>query len=238
MEYYLSMAPHFLSAMRDESSVYESEELWKRSLNLSDNERFRIQKIIKLIPSSANSILDCGCGAGSICNVIQAPNVIGVDFSRTALKYVKVEKIIADVRALPFKEKCFDTLIVSELLEHLDDKSFDLCIKEILRLRPMNVIISSPYKERLEVSMTYCPKCQKFFHIYHHKRKITPEEIDHQLSGYTRKETIFTTKIHDTPNCIIKIEQIFGLHIFDQGVICEDLWIENHPTTIYAKDPF
>lgn len=94
----------------------------------------RVKEIIKgLSFKKKDTILDCGCGDGfyvmAIQNLYPEIKIIGVDKDDKILskagKYVKknalTEIIKGDINKLPFKNNYFDKIILSEILEHLDD---------------------------------------------------------------------------------------------------------------------
>lgn len=69
-------------------------------------------------------ILELGCGSGEDATYVQkaSKNIIGVDISAIALKTFKnkgFQGILANVRALPFRNNSFDCAIASGLLHHL-----------------------------------------------------------------------------------------------------------------------
>jgi len=65
---------------------YDQNEVWADYIDLMNE--LRIKKTLEMIPKF-QSILEIGCGNGAILNRISKPNyVVGVDLSRTSLKYV------------------------------------------------------------------------------------------------------------------------------------------------------
>jgi ubiquinone/menaquinone biosynthesis C-methylase UbiE len=73
---------------------------------------------------SNSLILELGCGSGEDATCIQkaSKNIIGVDISDIALRRFKnkgFQGILANVRALPFRNNSFDCVIASGLLHHL-----------------------------------------------------------------------------------------------------------------------
>jgi len=79
-------------------------------------------------------ILDVGCGIGTFCNAAYAKGfyVVGVDFSKYALKHVKCPRVLASAEYLPFRTGAFDYVVALEILEHLDD--IELGIRELKRV--------------------------------------------------------------------------------------------------------
>ncbi|KKN21937.1 hypothetical protein LCGC14_0920320 [marine sediment metagenome] len=86
----------------------------------------RYLTILKNIPKG-NCILDVGCGNGEFTKYFfkKYKKVYGIDISETALKLARQKKIISkqvdldNCTNLPFESKFFDTLVCTEVLEHL-----------------------------------------------------------------------------------------------------------------------
>lgn len=83
-----------------------------------------LTKYIK--PSS--KVLDIGCGNASIRHMING-TYYGVDIESSYDKCIKCD---IEKNKLPFKNKVFDVVIMTEVLEHLTD--YKKCFKEIKRV--------------------------------------------------------------------------------------------------------
>ena len=96
-------------------------------------------------------VLDLGCGTGFWTEIIaNYGNVIGLDISKTMLKYAKNKRpslkfMLADAHSLPFESNSFDCVVSIGLFEYVDRK---LVMKEISRiLKPNGIcIIQCPNK--------------------------------------------------------------------------------------------
>ena len=85
-------------------------------------------RIVREWAGSCGRVLDLGCGTGALFQQIarQAQGVFGIDFSEVAIagsreRVPEAGLSRASVMALPFREASFDTLVASEILEHLPD---------------------------------------------------------------------------------------------------------------------
>lgn len=109
---------------------------------------YRMNQVIKLIPNVDNSVvLDIGCGRGEYVYwaVVQgAKNVIGIDYSKDAIKIAneakkkwpkhiqkKVKFVVADGKDVKFKKDMFDLVISTEVFEHLYDHEQIKLLKNI-----------------------------------------------------------------------------------------------------------
>lgn len=76
-----------------------------------------------------NRVLDCGCGFGFhliLMARLRSLDLVGVDEARDRLSHARRERIPAtlanaDSNFLPFRDECFDRVLMSEVLEHLED---------------------------------------------------------------------------------------------------------------------
>lgn len=122
----------------DEKYAEKSQEsylsrFYKDRLNISDLEIAEMFGKLKLKESSL--VLDIGCGDQPLCHIYAtdaACSVVGVDVSIRGLRAAKnnaskscflgsFEAVVADLDHLPFKGECFDAIIHSMVLEHIDN---------------------------------------------------------------------------------------------------------------------
>jgi 2-polyprenyl-3-methyl-5-hydroxy-6-metoxy-1,4-benzoquinol methylase len=86
-------------------------------------------EVFSLIPPKAKTLLDIGCGAGWLGEKIKATRqcfIVGVEKDREAGKranQILDAVFIQDIEKfpLPFRERSFDCIVISDLLEHLVD---------------------------------------------------------------------------------------------------------------------
>lgn len=114
-----------------------------------------------------DKILEIGAGAGFALNHINTDNhkYFPLDISTHNLKRVKentegdIYPISGDVFNLPFPSDSFDFILLSEVLEHLNDPL--LALKEIQRVLKTSgsFIVSVPYNETISYQM--CIHCNK-----------------------------------------------------------------------------
>mgnify|MGYP001576920526 FL=1 len=134
------------------------------------------------ILAASVSLLDVGCGDGDFLQRLArsrpALALAGVDMSRERLKSAKavlpaVELKQGQLPALPFEGQSFDTVVCSEVLEHVDDPTGAL--QELWRVARKQLIITVPYDQPL-VELE-CPHCQGTFHLSGHINRVNPATI-------------------------------------------------------------
>lgn len=97
------------------------------------------------------SVLDLGCGRNSPLQYLKTKNYkVGFDVYVPYVKKSKHRKIhnkyiIGDLkRKLPFKNKSFDCIVSTEVIEHLEKKNGLNLIKEMERVARKKIILTTP----------------------------------------------------------------------------------------------
>lgn len=101
---------------------------------------------------NARTVLDIGCGDGSLMMKINHDNkyhVTGVDLYKPYLKKAKAtgvyrQIISSDIRKIKFKAKSFDVVIASQVIEHLNKKDALNLIKKMEKITKKRLILATP----------------------------------------------------------------------------------------------
>ncbi len=149
------------------------------------------EKILELIPPEPQKILDVGCGSGVLMhklNSLGKHQVTGTDLSEEAVRIVREELkydcfagSITDLRKVD--DKSYDTVICSEVIEHIFKDDLDKAFSELVRIAKDRIIITTPYREDLEYHQSRCEKCRTLFHPAGHIREVN----ETFLTSYMRK---------------------------------------------------
>jgi ubiquinone/menaquinone biosynthesis C-methylase UbiE len=172
----------------NKQDYYNQEIFWEEDLNHIQRERIRIDEIIKYIPKDVNTILDVGCGNGAVLNRLVVNNnynrLVGVDFSETALKYVRTEKYLMNVNKLKFEDRSFDLLLCNEVLEHLTHLDYQKVITELSRVAKKYILVTTPNNENLETLLVCCPECNSWFNQEYHVRSFNELKLSYLFKEY------------------------------------------------------
>ena len=83
----------------------------------------RFEPLLSSTSLKGNIVLDVGCGVGAYGKAAMKYGVnfiVGLDINHEYLSKAElIEKVQASADALPFKNSCFDTILILEVLEHL-----------------------------------------------------------------------------------------------------------------------
>ena len=168
----------------DNRALYEQEHHWQRKY---DSWFYLKKRLLQaMVEPDVETILDIGCGDGEITNdFCPGRTVVGCDRSRTALAHVTAEKVLANCDNLPFKEKSFDFVLCSEVIEHLPEPVFGKTLKELARVSSKYVVVSVPYREVVAQRVTRCASCGTRYNIDGHLRSFRgPGELAARFSGF------------------------------------------------------
>ena len=117
----------------------------------------RIERILR---SAGSSILDIGCGDGRYVGALlpHGHEAYGLDLTPEPYNSnISHYLIKGDARHLPFKDRSFDTVLLINVLEHVDDF---VALREAYRICRKNVVFSVPHEEEEELrhyNITYHP---------------------------------------------------------------------------------
>jgi len=86
---------------------------------------------------------------------------------------------------IPFNDNMFDAVIMSEVLEHLDDKVLSETVIEVFRVlkKGGRFLGTVPYRETLKNSEVICPSCECVFHKVGHVQSFDENRLNSVLSN-------------------------------------------------------
>jgi len=194
----------------DNKNFYENFD-WKRA-KLSEKIKEKLEIIFGTIPNDVESILDVGCGDGTISNELARKfEVTAVDRSHNALKNVRTRKVQASADALPFPDASFDLVFSSELIEHLPDGVFEKTLNEIKRLAKKYVLLTFPNNENIEKYLVKCPNCGYVFNRTYHLQSINRGRIEKMFPEFKIVASFETgARIRDYNRALNKIKHKFA----------------------------
>ena len=117
-------------------------------------------------------------GAGLLEQLLQARgvDVYSLDPSAESIERLRRELGLGERakqgygQAIPFESAFFDTVIMTEVLEHLPDAILHPTLDEVRRvLKPGGELTGTvPYREDLAANEVFCPECEAKFHRWGH----------------------------------------------------------------------
>ena len=171
-----------------EKEYYENEEFWEGEMLQDPANKLRIKFTSDYIPSDVTSLADIGCGNGIFVNYLKVNksnlDILAVDRSIAALKFVQTNKIHGDINDIPLNDMSYDCISCLEVIEHLPVAVYKGALKELARISKKYLIISVPYNENLEAEHTQCPSCKAIFNKDLHMRSYNDNMIINLMNEF------------------------------------------------------
>lgn len=165
------------------SSETGQEKIWEHFQNEGidsfSQSRGRLEFLVRRLRPGMR-VLNIGVGNGllELLAIAKGVDVWSLDPSERAIERLRQSFDIGEKaqagysQSMPFDNAYFDVVVMSEVLEHLDDGILDATFSEVHRiLRAGGLFIGTvPARENLLDSLVVCPDCGVQFHRWGHKR--------------------------------------------------------------------
>jgi len=159
----------------------------------------KFRKILESMVGHKN-VLNVACSAGTLDPLLKVENVVGLDFSLKQLLFASTNNtseqnsyVCGDACRLPVKSGCFDLVVASEFIEHIDTSSFNAFLDEIHRvLKPGGeVILTTPnYLSFWPVLEMALNKFGDVDYTEQHINKFTPSRLSKSIIAKNQFEVL------------------------------------------------
>lgn len=153
---------------------------WSSVDDITERERSRVAFTVGMIPADCRSILDVGAGDGFLSNelVARGKSLTAVDISTVALARVNAPTLHRSADDLSgVEDRSYDVVMCTEMLEHLDDVTYNGALREFDRVARSAILITVPNRENMRENMALCGDCNNAFHIWSHRRRFEPADL-------------------------------------------------------------
>ena len=170
-----------------QKNIWDREQVKRIAAGFDTNKR-RLGVIFRDIQKSSRAhnpadvrVLNIGIGNGYLEATLLSSgfDTYSLDPSSNAIEAIR-EKFggpeghfrVGSASAMPFDAAFFDFVVMSEVIEHLDDETLVACLSELKRvLKPRGIFIGTcPDDEELSRNTITCPHCSQSFHRVGHVR--------------------------------------------------------------------
>ncbi len=121
---------------------------------------------------------------GAILRVLD-PSETSIGGARANLEMDAADAKTGYSQNIPFDDNMFDAVVMSEVLEHLDDKVLSETVLEVFRVlkKGGRFVGTVPYRETLKNSEVICPSCECVFHKVGHVQSFDENRLSSVLSS-------------------------------------------------------
>lgn len=150
--------------------------------------------------SRGERVLNIGIGSGELERIAarKGVEIWSLDPSERAIRKLQDSLGMGDrakagySQEMPFPDRQFDVVIMSEVLEHLDDDVLKKTLQEVHRvLRPGGRFIGTvPARENLALNEVVCPNCERKFHRWGHRSTFDEDRLRRLLDTRFRIERL------------------------------------------------
>lgn len=154
-----------------------------------DGNATRLRFLARRLSPADKRVLNVGVGNGYLEKYIRAgshadvysldPSAVAIERLRASVQMDDDHAKVGYSQAIPFLDGFFDVVIMSEVIEHLDDDVIAATLKEVSRVlgghgRYLGTV---PADENLESSQVVCPKCGEISHRWGHVQSFNRERL-------------------------------------------------------------
>jgi ubiquinone/menaquinone biosynthesis C-methylase UbiE len=154
--------------------------------------------ILSKITKQNKVVLDVGCGNAWVAENLTKKGLTIISFDLSTINTKKaLQKVaskyhsaaVGDSIKLPFKDDSFDTVIASEVIEHVVNPTE--FVRELFRVVKFggSLIITTPYNEKLKYYL--CIHCNKKTPLHAHIHSFDENKLINLLKGDSQKEVVW-----------------------------------------------
>ena len=203
------------------------------------SEKARIQDTLAMIPEDTDTVLDVGCGPGTLLHHIPVDKAFGTDLGRVGLKHVQRPVARSSILQLPFASDSIDVVVCAEVLEHLNPEDLPQAASELYRVARRSVLVTVPYKEQLLRASHRCPDCHTVFHLHGHQQSLD----EHMIGALFPDEAEVVTRFSWTSKAYSNLLLNWRTHRFNRwkyspNTFCPNCGrseFQNHEKTLIYK---
>lgn len=111
--------------------------------------RRRLLAAVRPFVREGGRLLDVGCASADlpaflVDRLAPSPMAVGLDVKKAHLRDVPapVRPVVADIEALPFRDRCFDVVTASLVIHHFDDGGVARVLESLYRLADRALVVS------------------------------------------------------------------------------------------------
>lgn len=173
-----------------EDHVYSNGNYFETRFPYDDSKNIVWEEIARFLDTRyglGSTVVDVGAGYGYFLNGVDAAEKIAIDHSGYPLQKTDEETggVVGDITSLPLPDNTVDTLMASNVLEHLSMDDIQKALAEFRRVLSADGTL-------FIVTPNFALSPREYFHDFTHKSILTHRSIEDllQLTGLRIKDSI------------------------------------------------
>ena len=198
---------------------------------LTPLESLRIQALVELLPKGRLSVLDVGARDGRVSRLLLGyfKQVTALDLVKPQIDVDGVVNVQGDATQLEFPDDSFDSIVCTEVLEHLPPQLLPKACREIARVARYDVVIGVPYKQDIRAGRTTCAACGRKNPPWGHLNSFNEKKLYALFPNLIPISKSFagSNKVRTNPLAVLLMDwggNPWGA--YDAGQVCGHCWKE------------
>jgi SAM-dependent methyltransferase len=165
-------------------------------------EQLRLDDLAALLPKGRRTALEIGARHGFVTRrlVTHFETVTALDLTKPSFQLDRVLPVSGDVQRLEFPDHSFDTVVCTEVLEHVPDVA--AAAREILRVARHEILIGVPYRQDTRVGRTTCHRCGRINPSYGHINRFDERSLERLFAGASLEQSRYVSQTRERTNAL------------------------------------
>lgn len=174
-----------------------------RTYRQRPEEQERIADLMDLLPP-ARTALDVGAREGYISRQLATvyEEVVALDLVLPPIQEQRITCVVGDVTALDYADDSFDTVVCTEVLEHIPPHLLAKACAEITRVAAQHVLIGVPYRQDTRVGRTTCRACGHHNPPWGHVNVFDEQRLERLFGGLRLEQISLVGETRERTNAL------------------------------------
>lgn len=171
---------------------------------IGEMEARRVGSLLDLLPKGRRTLLDVGARDGRVSRLLTRhfDTVVAIDLKKPSICEERVVPMAGDATRLPLRDDSFDTVLCSEVLEHIPPGLLQTACDEISRVARYDVVIGVPFRQDTRIGRTTCLACGRKNPPWGHVNTFDEKRLANLFPRLTPVATRFVERTRHSTNTL------------------------------------